>query len=242
MFRFFKRSSKNDKELQTYILKTFGVRAKSLLLYKQAFIHKSHIREEKNAHFLSNERLEFLGDAVLDNIVAEFLYIEFPNKDEGYLTQLKSRLVNGTQLNELGMILGFQKFTKFQQFGTSSPKALYGDVMEALIGAMYIDQGFVKTRKVVLEKIFKPNINLKKLASNDDDYKSQLIIWGQRKRKQLIFTLVNEKLSSKGKVFEIAVMIDGEEISRAEAGNKREAEKLASAKALKKLNSSHNKK
>lgn len=241
MFRFFKKSNKNDKELKSYILKTFGIRAKSMLLYKQAFIHKSHIREEKNAHFLSNERLEFLGDAVLDNIVAEFLYLEFENKDEGYLTQLKSRLVNGTQLNELGTKLGFEKFTKFQQFGTSTPKALYGDVMEALIGAMYIDQGFLKTKKVVLEKIFKPNINLKKLANNDDDYKSQLIIWGQRKRKQLSFTLVKEKSNSKGKIFEIAVMVEGEEISRAEASNKREAEKLASAKALKKLNSPHNK-
>ena len=241
MFRFFKRSSKNDKDLQTYILHTFGIKAKSLTLYKQAFIHKSFIREEKNAHFLSNERLEFLGDAVLDNIVAEFLYIEFPNKDEGYLTQLKSRLVNGVQLNDLGLKLGFDKLTKFQQFGTSTPKALYGDVMEALIGAMYIDQGFDKTRKAVLEKIFKPHANLKKLAANDDDYKSQLIIWGQRKKKQLNFTLVKERQTSKGKMFEIAIMIEGEEIARAEASNKRDAEKLASGKALKKLNASSSK-
>jgi ribonuclease-3 len=239
LFRFFKKSAKNDKELKTFILRTFGIRPKSMLLYKQAFIHKSFIREEKNAHFLSNERLEFLGDAVLDIVVAEYLYLEFPNKDEGYLTQLKSRMVNGTHLNDLGRILGFEKFTKFQQFGTSTPKALYGDVMEAIIGAMYIDQGFVKTRKIILEKIFKPNVNLKKLAANDDDYKSQLIIWGQRKRKLLSFTLVKEKSSSKGKIFEIAVMVEGEEISRAEADNKREAEKLASAKALKKLNSAH---
>jgi len=239
LFRFLKRSSKNDKELKLFIYRTFGIRANSMLLYKQAFVHKSFIRDEKNAHFLSNERLEFLGDAVLDNIVAEFLYNEFPNKDEGYLTQLKSRLVNGTQLNDLGVKLGFAKYTKFQQFGTSTPKALYGDVMEALIGAMYIDKGFEKTRKVVLERIFKPNINLKKLATNDDDYKSQLIIWGQRKRKQLSFTLIKEKSTSKGKLFEIAVMVEGEEISRAEADNKREAEKMASAKALKKLNSPH---
>lgn len=241
MLRFFKKSSKNDKELQAFILRTFGIRVNNISLYKQAFIHKSFIREEKNAHFLSNERLEFLGDAVLDNVVAEYLYMEFPNKDEGYLTQLKSRMVNGAHLNDLGIKLGFQKFTKFQQFGTSTPKALYGDVMEALIGAMYIDKGFVKTRKAILEKIFIPNVNLKKMAVNDDDYKSQLIIWGQRKRKQLSFTLVKEKPGHKGKIFEIAVMIEGEEIARAEAGNKREAEKLASAKALKKLNSTHNK-
>ncbi|HLP12483.1 MAG TPA: ribonuclease III [Flavobacteriales bacterium] len=241
MLRFFKKSSKNDKELQAFILRTFGIRINNISLYKQAFIHKSFIREEKNAHFLSNERLEFLGDAVLDNVVAEYLYMEFPNKDEGYLTQLKSRMVNGAHLNDLGIKLGFQKFTKFQQFGTSTPKALYGDVMEALIGAMYIDKGFVKTRKAILEKIFIPNVNLKKMAVNDDDYKSQLIIWGQRKRKQLSFTLVKEKPGHKGKIFEIAVIIEGEEIARAEAGNKREAEKLASAKALKKLNSTHNK-
>ncbi|HYG51809.1 MAG TPA: ribonuclease III [Flavobacteriales bacterium] len=241
MFRFFKKPAKNDRELQLFILRTFGIRAENISLYKQAFVHKSFIREEKNAHFLSNERLEFLGDAVLDNVVAEYLYMEFPNKDEGYLTQLKSRMVNGAHLNDLGIKMGFQKFTKFQQFGTSTPKALYGDVMEALIGAMYIDKGFVKTRKAILERIFKPNVNLKKLAVNDDDYKSQLIIWGQRKRKQLSFMLVKEKSTHKGKVFEIAVMIEGEEIARAEAGNKREAEKLASAKALKKLNNPHNK-
>ena len=241
MFRFLKKTAKNDSEFTRFISAVFGVKPKRLEIYKQAFVHKSFIREEKDAHFKSNERLEFLGDAVLDNVVAEFLYHEFPKKDEGFLTQLKARIVNGAHLNDLGVKMGFEKYTRFQQFGTSTPRALYGDVMEALIGAMYLDLGYVKTRKVILERILKKHVDLKSLAANDDDYKSQLLIWAQRKKKRIQFSLVREKNTGKGKLFEIAVMIDGKEISRAEAANKRDAEKAASGKALKKLRSPHKK-
>lgn len=241
MFRFLKKSARGDSEFNKFIYSVFGVRPKKLDIYKQAFVHKSFIREEKDAHFKSNERLEFLGDAVLDNVVAEFLYHEFPKKDEGFLTQLKARIVNGAHLNDLGVKMGFEKHTRFQQFGTSTPRALYGDVMEALIGALYLDLGYVKTRKVILDRILKKHVDLKSLATNDDDYKSQLLIWAQRKKKRVQFSLVREKNTGKGKLFEIAVMIDGKEISRAEAANKRDAEKAASGKALKKLRSPHKK-
>jgi len=239
LLRFFKKPA--DSEFTKFIHAVFGVRPKQLDIYKQAFVHKSFIREEKDAHFKSNERLEFLGDAVLDNVVAEFLYHEFPKKDEGFLTQLKARIVNGAHLNDLGVKMGFEKYTRFQQFGTSTPRALYGDVMEALIGAMYLDLGYVKTRKAILERILKKHVDLKTLAANDDDYKSQLLIWAQRKKKRVQFSLVREKNTGKGKLFEIAVMIDGKEISRAEAANKRDAEKAASGKALKKLRMPHKK-
>lgn len=235
MFSFLKKTGNTSKQFSKYISKTFGIKPRQIALYQQAFVHKSILREEKNSHFKSNERLEFLGDAVLDNVVAEYLYDNFPNKDEGFLTQLKSRLVNGSQLNEIGLKLGFEQYTRFQQFGTSAPKALYGDVLEALIGAMYIDLGFSKTKKSILKKILIPNIDLEKIATNDNDYKSQLIIWAQRKRKQLKFKLLNERLKNNQKIFEMAVVIDDKEISKGEADSKREAEKIASGKALKKL-------
>ncbi len=234
-FRFFFRTTKNDKQLVDFIRAIFGIKPGDISLYKQAFIHKSILREEKNAHSRSNERLEFLGDAVLDNIVAEFLYAKFPHKDEGFLTQFKARIVNGEQLNRLAVNLGLDKFTQFQQFGDSTPKSLYGDVMEALIGALYLDKGFEKTRKIILEKLLTKHFDIKKLASNNDDYKSRLLIWAQRKRKKVFFKLINETQKSGSKWFEIALFIDDDEVARSQAGNKRQAEKEAAHKAIKKL-------
>lgn len=239
MFLFFKKSAKGNKDFKQFITKILGVKPKSIDLYQQAFLHKSFLREEKHAHIKSNERLEFLGDAVLDHIVAEYLYLEFPNKDEGYLTQLKARIVNGTQLNDLAKKLGLEKFIQFHQFGSSAPKSLYGDVMEALIGALYLDHGFKKTRKVVLEKILIPNLDLKLLAHTDSDFKSRLLIWSQRNKKKLVFQLVKERSTRKGKFFEIAVLIDGEEMARSEAQNKREAEKMAAEMTLRKIDVLH---
>jgi ribonuclease-3 len=234
-FRFFLKTHKNDKEFVDFVKRIFGVRPKNLDLYKQAFVHKSILREDKTAAYKCNERLEFLGDAVLDNIVAEFLYTNFPKKDEGFLTQMKSRVVNGEQLNNLAVKLGLDKFTRFHQFGDSYPKSLYGDVMEALIGALYLDYGFERTKKVVLEKLVKPYLDLKKLETTNDDYKSRLIIWAQRRKKKISFEVLHERTIAGSKEFEIALKVDGEEIARSIASNKRQAEKDASAKAVKKL-------
>lgn len=234
-FRFFFKTHKNDKELITFVKKNFGITPKNLELYKQAFIHKSILREAKDANYKCNERLEFLGDAVLDNIVAEYLYIEFPKKDEGFLTQMKSRVVNGDQLNNLAVQLGLDKFTRFQQFGDSSPKSLYGDVLEALIGAIYLDFGYVKTRKIVITKLLHSFMDIKTLEKANNDFKSRLIIWAQRRKKKINFQVINEKNISGNKEFEIVCLIDGEEVARSIASSKRQAEKHAAEKAIKKL-------
>ena len=234
MLSLFKKDSQK-KLLASFIKKNFGIKPGNIALYEQAFLHKSALRDERDAHIKSNERLEFLGDAVLDCVVAAYLFDRFPNKDEGYITQLKSRIVNRENLNELGKKLHLQEFTRFFQFGASSPKALYGNVMEAIIGAIYLDKGFDKTQKCIHEYILRKHVNMDMLAEKDLDYKSQLLIWSQKKKRTLEFKVVSEKQFKSEKQFVIHVMLDGEKISEFTSSSKREAEKQASKIALKHL-------
>ncbi|MFI5205004.1 MAG: ribonuclease III [Flavobacteriales bacterium] len=231
MFNLF-RKDKDKKQLSRFITETFGIKPKKISLYAQAFQHKSILREEKEAHLKSNERLEFLGDAVLDCVVAEFLFHEYPKRDEGFITQLKSRIVNRTFLNDLAVELNLPSLTRFMQFGASEPRSLYGNVFEALVGAMYLDRGFERTRQAIIERVLKKYVDHKLLAHMDPDYKSRLLIWCQQNKKKLEFKLAHEKQHRTHRQFEIHVYVDGAKLSEAVSTSKKDAEKEAASKAL----------
>jgi ribonuclease III len=230
LFSLFRRD-KDKKQLAKFISATFGVKPKNISLYAQAFQHKSILREEKDAHLKSNERLEFLGDAVLDCVVAEFLFHEYPRRDEGFITQLKSRIVNRSFLNDLAVELNLPSLTRFMQFGASPPRSLYGNVLEAIIGALYLDLGFVKTRKAIVG-VLKKYVDHKTLAHMDPDYKSRLLIWCQQNKKKLEFRLVEEKQHRSHRQFQIHVYVDGNKLAEATSNSKKEAEKEGASKAL----------
>jgi ribonuclease III len=235
---FYKRYRNPDhRAIAAYIRKHFGYTppTNKISLYHQAFLHKSHFRDDKDAHARSNERLEFLGDAVLDIIITEYLFHHFPHETEGFLTKLKSKIVNRDNLNQLGEKIDIGSQIQHIQYGINNPRSLTGNAFEALIGAMYLDKGLLFTRKKVIDRILKPYLNIKELAKMEHDFKSKIIIWSQKEKRKLEFILKEEKNLGAEMYFEIEICVDGEIIASSSARTKKEAEQSASGKAWKKL-------
>lgn len=232
----FRNNTAEQKKLLRFLRIQFSLTTRNILLYEKAFIHKSTLRESENKNTASNERLEFLGDTILDCVVAEYLYLLFPDKDEGFLTKMKARVVNRDTLNFLAEKLNINPFIKYQSFGTNNPRSLQADCLEALIGAMYLDKGFTKTKFIILHKILLPFLNLHELQHNDNDYKTKIIIWAQREKKQYRFTLLKEEKIENQILYSISLVIDGECISTGTAFSKKDAEQIAAEEACKKIN------
>ena len=193
-------------------------------LYKLALLHKSASRVNAQGVVLNYERLEFLGDAILGAIVAELVYKFFPNKDEGFLTRVRSKVVSRESLNDLAIHIGLDKAVVAKS-DISRNKHIYGDVFEAFIGAMYLDQGFVRT-KCFIEKFIFPNFfNIKDLVAVDTNYKSQLIEWGQKTKADV--QLVTEEGKGRRTRFLCTVTVNGEEKGKGVGSSKKEAEQHA---------------
>lgn len=187
-------------------------------------------REQQDVS-LYNERLEFLGDSILDAVIAEYLYLQFPDEKEGSLTKLKAKLVNREYLNKLGEKFHIGEQLRYQSFGENTPKSIIGNALEAIIGAIYLDKGFVFTRKFIIKEIVQKHINLEELMNEDHDYKSKIIIWAQREKKNLLFRVEKEEKLGVDRIYHIALVIEGEQISLEKARNKKEAEQLAAKSA-----------
>jgi ribonuclease-3 len=228
LYPFLRYKSKEDKALAAFVHQQFGYWPKRIDCYRQAFIHKSHLRDDPDAHERSNERLEFLGDAILDSVVAEYLYASYPKETEGFLTKLKSKIVKRETLNMLGEKLKLETQVRHTQFGINNPKSLLGNAFEALIGAIYLDKGFAFTREIILKRIITPYVDVRALESTETDYKSRIIIWSQRERKRVEFVLVKEENLGAEMLYEIELRVDHASVSLASARTKKEAEQAAS--------------
>ena len=202
-------------------------------LYNQALLHKSASQYTKNGTVLNYERLEFLGDAVLGAIVAELLYKFFPIKDEGFLTRVRSKVVSRESLNELAINIGLDKAV-IAKSDISKNKHVYGDVFEAFIGAMFLDQGFANTKKFIEKFIFPNFFNIRELVTVDKNYKSRLIEWGQKNKKELAFQ-VEENTRSRKNRFSCTILIDKEWMGDGHGASKKEAEQNAAEQVIVKL-------
>ncbi len=227
--------SKKDKEFRQKLKNILGFYPDNLALYKQAFRHSSS-SNEITEHLQSNERMEFLGDAVLGTVVAEYLFRLFPTKDEGFLTQMRSRIVNGQNLFMLSKKFGFDellnsRLTKKEKLSSSA----YGDAFEALLGAVFVDKGFDKTRKFILNNIIKTHLDMDELLHTDTDYKSQFQILMQRQKKQFEYTIVKEDLYGKEKIYAIELSINGEPQAVFEHKSKKVAEQKVAQIVLEQL-------
>jgi ribonuclease III len=227
--------SKKDKEFKRKLKNILGFHPTNLALYKQAFRHSSS-SSEINEHQQSNERLEFLGDAILGAVVAEYLFKLFPKKDEGFLTQMRSRIVNGQNLFALSKKFGFDvllnsKLTKKEKLSSSA----YGDAFEAFLGAVFIDKGFEKTKKFILNNIIKVHLDINDLQQNDTDYKSQFQIMMQRQKKQFEYTILKEEHNGREKTYSIQLSIEGVEQAVFEHKSKKVAEQRVAQIVLEKL-------
>lgn len=207
-------------------------------LYQMAFRHKSVAIPIKEGVKNSNERLEFLGDAVLGSVVAELLFKLYPYKDEGFLTELRSKIVSRANLNQLSRKLGFNELIEYDARMIHYPNkqgSLLGDAFEALIGAVYIDKGYRFTREFLLTRIIKPHVDIHLLEITETNFKSRLIEWCQHFGKDVQFVQVENPPGESSKLFTVEVMVDGESCGVGKDFNKKSAEKLAAEKACENL-------
>ena len=227
-FQITRYKNPSEKKLAQSIKNLFGFYPKNISLFQQALTHSSAAKETK-----SNERLEFLGDSVLSTLVAEYLFSILPNKDEGVLTQVRSRMVSRSQLNKLAVKLGIDKILHTDIKGSIS-FTLYGDALEALVGAIYLDAGYVKTKQIIIT-ILKRHLEIQTIINEDTDYKSRLINLCQKNKTTLQFALLSENMDGIKKMYHIGIEINGEIIAEAQNASKRMAEQLAAHAALEKL-------
>ncbi|MCD4735181.1 MAG: ribonuclease III [Bacteroidales bacterium] len=200
-----------------------------------ALCHKSAARESIKGLRLSNERLEYLGDAVLGLIIADYLLRKYPYKDEGFLTEVRARIVNRSHLNKLGLKLGLDNYIVSEINGHHA-KSLYGNALEALVGAVYIDKGYKSTKRIVLERIIESHTDIDRLVHENNNYKSQLVEWSQKEKVPVEFRVVSEKETRIGKLYKVDVLIKEKVVGSGEDKTIKGAEQIASEKALIKVN------
>lgn len=177
-----------EKSKHKTLKRILGYLPGNIELYEQAFRHKSAAEEDPRGVKNSNERLEFLGDAILDAIVADYFFLKFPYRGEGFLTKMRSRMVSRSFLNDLAKKLDLDTFLEISD-GVVNAKSVYGNALEALIGAIYLDKGYDLTKKFVIERIIADHVDLESLIEVESDYKSKLIIAAQKAKKKLMFTI-----------------------------------------------------
>lgn len=221
-----------NKQLALQLEHLLGFRPVHLPYYQLALMHRSKIEELAQ----NNERLEFLGDAILGSIVAEYLFKKYPTQPEGYLTEIRSRIVRRETLNNVALRMGLNKLVQYNQNDRGLSRShIFGNALEALIGAVYLDRGFARTRTFILKQIIKPYIDLEQIESTDTNYKNQLLSWAQKAGHTLTFDTLAEKTEGARKVFSVGIMLNGELVASGNGYNKKEAGQVAAQKALEKL-------
>lgn len=223
-----------QKEFVRKLKNVLGFVPNNISLYKMAFRHRSAARLLKNGTRSSNERLEFLGDAILGAVIAELLFKQYPYKEEGFLTEMRSKIVNRATLNQLAKKIGFDSMIKFDERSVSiqtKHNSMLGDAFEAVIGAIYMDKGYNFTREFLIKRIVKPHIDIHTLELTETNFKSKLIEWCQRHGKDVAFELAENAEGESSKLFTINAMVDGEACGSGRDYNKKNAEKLAAEKA-----------
>ncbi len=207
----------------------FGVVPDNIELYKLALLHRSASVFLDDGTAINNERLEFLGDAILEAIVSDFLFIEFPSEDEGFLTQMRSKIVSRASLNELAARIGLTEHVVYNTNGNHSQRHLYGDALEAMIGALYLDKGYDFTNRLFINNIFRRHLDLNEITATEIDFKSRLIEWCQKSRRQITFdTAFSPRSTGTNPDFISRVLIDGIEMCYGHGHSKKEAEQNAS--------------
>ena len=217
-----------DKQVENIL----GLKPTNIALYTAALSHRS-VKESPDEN---NERLEYLGDAVLSGIVADYLFKRYPYKGEGFLTEMRSKMVNRQQLNDIAVKMGLKKITLYNKIDNSLRNSqIFGNTLEAIVGAVYLDKGYKKTQQWVLKQIVIPHMFVDDLESIDINLKNKLIGWAAKNGKVLAFDLVEEKLNNGRRTFIMNTVLDGEIISEGKVYNKKDASQVAAQLAIEKL-------
>jgi ribonuclease III len=228
--------SSPGKEFYLFLKSLLGFYPGTLRFYDIAFIHKSASTFDSHGYPVNNERLEYLGDAILGAVVADYLYNRFPHKDEGFLTQLRSRMVNRSFLTKLTFKTGLNRFVQSNTNSANETSHIYGDAFEALIGAIYLDKGYEQTKKFIVKRILTVYVDIHKLEKKDTNYKSQLIEWGQKNKKEVNFkTQDNPGTTGDKPPFVSQVLVEGKLFGEGDGYSKKESQQQAAKVALIKI-------
>jgi ribonuclease-3 len=209
-----------------------GYTPSNIQLYRTALTHRS-IKEASDEN---NERLEYLGDAILSSLVAEYLFKRYPYKDEGFLTEMRSKMVNRQQLNDIAVKMGLKKITVFNKSDSSlKTSQIFGNTLEALVGAVYLDRGYKKTATWVAKTIIIPHMYMDDLEVLEINHKNKLYGWSNKNGKNLEFETINEHLENGRRLFTVAAVINGKIVAEGKAFNKKDASQIAAQRAVDKL-------
>ena len=225
-----------DRESYFCFYKILGFFPRNIRFYEQALLHKStSIRSEKGRP-LNNERLEFLGDAILDAIVGDIVYKHFEGRREGFLTNTRSKIVQRETLNKLAVEIGLDKLVKYSTRSSSHNSYMYGNAFEAFIGAIYLDQGYERCKQFMEKKILKNYIDLDKMSRKEVNFKSKLIEWSQKTKMEVSFELIEQFLDQDyNPMFHTEVRIEGLSAGTGTGYSKKESQQNAAQMALKKI-------
>ncbi len=223
-----RRSFDRDKEYYNLFFDMFGFTPFNIDLYKLAFIHKSASLVLEDGTHINNERLEYLGDAVIEAVTSDYLYIEFPDRDEGFLTQMRSKIVSRHSLNSIAKELGIHQRLISGSNGSVMQKNVDGDAFEALMGAIYLDRGYDFVNRLLINQIYSQYLDLNQLLQSETDFKSRLIEWAQKQHLQIEFSTITDSSSKVNKPkFHSSVMIGGVLVGHGLGESKKEAEQRA---------------
>lgn len=226
----------NDQKLIRAVRNIAGITPSNLALYRLATIHSSVAKENEHGFKESNERLEYLGDAILGAAVADYLFKKFPFKPEGFLTEIRSRIVNRESLNQLARKIGIASIVQFDQKNTHLQQVILGNTLEAIVGAIYLDKGYLRARKFVVDKLINSNYDLAELVNSNSNFKSKIIEWAQREGKEVRFEIVNVRKAKNHKEFTAQVMVDNLGMGTGYGNSKKKAEQDAALKTCELLN------
>ena len=219
------RKSEFEKSVDMLI----GYRSSKMVLFHTAFNHRS-LKENPSEN---NERMEFLGDAIISSVVAEYLFKKYPYKGEGFLTEMRSKMVNRQQLNHIAVQMGLKKMTRFNKLdGGLKSSQIFGNTLEALVGAIYLDKQYDFTKKWIIEKMIQPYLFMDELEQIDINIKNKIIGWALKQGKQIDFVLADEQLEGRRRLFTINIVIDGEVVTSQKGFTKKDASQIAAQKAI----------
>ncbi len=220
--------SQEDHKLFIELKKVLKFSPKDIKKYKKAFTHRSVQMLDKKGIPINYERLEFLGDSILGSVISSYLYKKVPTGSEGYLTQMRSKIVSRKHLNELGKDLNLIRFVKSNIDQSNVGDNIHGNIFEALIGAIYLDKGYNFCQKFIYEHVIVPYVDIEKLEGKITSYKGLIIEWCQKKKKKYKFDTYEDSGNESVKHFSVKISIDGEQVAKGRATSKKKAEEQAS--------------
>lgn len=237
LYRTIRLLPKKGKEPYVSFYKILNFYPYNITLYEQALLHKSSSIKLKDGRWINNERLEFLGDAILDAIVADIVFKEFEYKKEGFLTNMRSKIVQRETLNKLALDLGLDRLIKSSAKTGNHKTHMYGNALEALIGAIYLDQGYRIAKKFVHERLIVEHLNIETVAQQEVNFKSRLIEWSQKNKIPIEFRLIESHTDDNNNpIFYTAVDIYDIESGTGRGYSKKESQQRAAEEALDKIN------